>query len=194
MPKGLYIRTPEIKKKNSVASKELWQRQPHPKGMLGKKHSEELKRNFSLLEKGSNNPNWKGGLIEKKCEQCGKTFKHKIAENGKRFCSQVCFGRFLSPTMIGEKNRNWKGDLAKEPETERIRKSIQYQLWRHSVFSRDGWTCQECGQWGGKLQAHHIKGFAKHPELRFAIDNGITLCVKCHGKTKNYGGGSKNGK
>jgi 5-methylcytosine-specific restriction endonuclease McrA len=41
------------------------------------------------------------------------------------------------------------------------------------------------------LQADHIKPFAHHPELRFDVNNGRTLCVPCHRKTDTYGGRSR---
>ena len=66
------------------------------------------------------------------------------------------------------------------------------RLWRKSVFERDNYTCVWCGAKNGNgkaiiLQADHIKPFADYPELRFAIDNGRTLCIDCHKKTNDYG-------
>lgn len=59
--------------------------------------------------------------------------------------------------------------------------SMLYKRWRFDVFIRDHFTCQHCGDaQGGNLRAHHLKGFAAYPDLRFDIPNGITLCDACH--------------
>lgn len=56
----------------------------------------------------------------------------------------------------------------------------KYRKWRISVLRRDGFTCQQCGKIGGILQAHHIKSWKDYPEVRYDIENGITVCLKCH--------------
>jgi len=79
----------------------------------------------------------------------------------------------------GEKIWNWKGGIT--PINVKIRTSTKMRRWREKVFKRDHYTCQICGDnKGGNLVAHHIKAFYKYIELRFAVGNGITLCVKCH--------------
>lgn len=70
------------------------------------------------------------------------------------------------------------------------RNTMAYKNWRAAVFMRDKYTCALTGQKGGKLEAHHIKRWADHPELRYSIANGITLSQEAHkiihGKEKDY--------
>lgn len=81
----------------------------------------------------------------------------------------------------GASHPNWKG--GNRPENTLIRESSAYLQWRRSVFTRDDFTCQDCGQRGGDLEAHHDLPFAHFPALRLEILNGVTLCVECHRKT-----------
>jgi len=87
-----------------------------------------------------------------------------------------------NPVGIGKNNSNWKGGVT--PKNRLIRTSTKYTEWRLSVYERDKFTCQECKERGGSLNAHHIKTFADYPELRFEVSNGITLCEDCHKKIK----------
>lgn len=85
--------------------------------------------------------------------------------------------------------------------------------WRPSVFARDQYACQMCGdRRGGNLHAHHIRPLSQlvheilrgipltTPDQRFAAvekikahpevsstDNGITLCETCHRQVHREG-------
>jgi hypothetical protein len=84
----------------------------------------------------------------------------------------------------------WKGGIT--PELLKIRGSIEYELWRNSVYARDNWTCQKYKIKGGVLNAHHILNFKSHPDLRLAIDNGITLSKRAHNEFHIKYGNNKN--
>jgi hypothetical protein len=88
----------------------------------------------------------------------------------------------LSEIHKGSKNWNWKGGVFP-----RNRNSIALKDWRRSVLKRDDYTCTECGQRGGKLNAHHIESWALHPTKRYDVGNGTVLCIRCHGKQHRKG-------
>jgi 5-methylcytosine-specific restriction endonuclease McrA len=59
------------------------------------------------------------------------------------------------------------------------RNTLEYRLWRSSVFHRDGYTCVMCGGVEA-LQADHIEGWAVAQQKRYDVENGRTLCAECH--------------
>lgn len=67
------------------------------------------------------------------------------------------------------------------------RKYPAYIDWRNSIYKRDNYSCMCCKVDANKLRqnelkihAHHIKNFKDYPDCRIDLDNGITLCEKCH--------------
>jgi hypothetical protein len=61
-----------------------------------------------------------------------------------------------------------------------------YKKWRLNIYTRDNFQCQwpNC-TFKKKLHAHHIYRWAEFPDLRFNIDNGISLCKIHHDMIKN---------
>ena len=88
-----------------------------------------------------------------------------------------CYNKELVTNRTGELSPRWDG--GKTPKNKLERDTAKYAEWRKAVFERDSYTCCKCNK-GGKLQAHHLLNFSKHPELRLIIDNGVTLCKACH--------------
>lgn len=137
-------------------------------------------KSHSLSMRKENHPGWKGGKILRVCE-CGREFyasRYRVNLGRARYCSVKCRTMYLPWDTKKERNANWKGGVA--VKTRGIRFSAEYKMWRKEVFKRDNWTCVKCGARSTYLNAHHVKSFSKHPELRLDVSNGITLCCQCH--------------
>lgn len=69
----------------------------------------------------------------------------------------------------------------KTKEYSELLNSGGHDKWRKLVKKRDGHACVKCGA-GKRLHAHHVVSVLDNPKLRLDVNNGITLCPKCHSK------------
>lgn len=152
---------------------------------------------FALAIKGRKSHR-KGKTLE---EEYGKEKANKI----RRKISVVLKGKKphnlgkKMPQYSGKKHWNWQGGRTKL--NWQIRESLEYKIWRKKIFKRDNFTCRFCGErGGGTLHADHIRPFdeilkeyhittldqAIKCEELWNLDNGRTLCKKCHKTTDTY--------
>ena len=117
------------------------------------------------------------------CKNPYIVYRSQVKWRGSNFCSKKCQSNFKS-TQKGKLCPSWKGGISKK--SKRIRNSRKWKIWRERVFKRDNWSCQCCFKRGDYLEPHHIRRFKFYPRKRFSINNGITLCKKCHSKTRPY--------
>jgi 5-methylcytosine-specific restriction endonuclease McrA len=142
---------------------------------------------------GEDNGNWRGG--KSLCIDCGK----ELSQRHYTRCGSCARKGSLNPYHLKCLKENIKShkELMKA-----IRNTFKYRQWRSDVYTRDGFACQMCGDKGRRLEAHHIKSMvAVVKEYRVSnveealgcdklwdLNNGKTLCEKCHSTTDNYKG------
>jgi len=194
-----------------------WREELHNQTCLecGEKFDCERIRKFCSRECGYAN---KQKRVTVECEHCGvevELKKYRYDRNKHNYCSYRCsqkahgemyrgeshwstgtkfsdeHRRRMSDAQKGELGHNWQG--GKKSERELIRKSLEYKMWRESVFERDNYTCQNCLSRNGNgkkvnLEAHHWLPFHMYVSGRFEINNGHTLCVDCHNDFHSFCG------
>jgi hypothetical protein len=141
-----------------------------------------------ILYSGENNYRW---IPKRNCIECGKQLSRNANLKNSVYC-KTC-------SHLGERSHRWQGGITKLSQS--IRNSAKNKAWIQSIFKRDDYTCQICGQRGKKLHADHYPvTFAelfhrnKIANKRQAMDcaefwdinNGRTLCVTCHKLTPTY--------
>ena len=158
-----------------------------------RKCKDEHHRKFPI--RGKDSPRWVE-KIEIPCDWCGTVlYRTEWQKNLKNlsFCNKKCCGKWLSKNQSGENHPCWEGGLVEIGK--RIRHNIKTSEWRVACFTRDKFTCQDCGDSkGGNLHAHHIYHFgdilkdfnittieeAMGCKTLWDEANGITLCKTCH--------------
>ena len=164
MPSGVYIRTKEYGETMSRIKK------GHPVSIETRnKIGKATKIHKSWIKNGMST-RFKKGILS-----TPKPFKKGMSP----------WNKGLKGYNGGEKSHFWKGGIT--PINYVLRNSLENKLWRKAVFERDNYTCIWCSQVGGTLNADHIQRWIERPDLRFAIDNGRTLCKSCHIKRHSLG-------
>lgn len=126
-------------------------------------------------------------IVEGNIEKYGVKSPMQVPSIQER-ASNTCFEKYGVHSIVelycfsGEQNPRWKGGVEYHHQE---RATPEYLDWRTSVFHRDNYTCQCCGCRSGngktvEVNAHHIFNWKDNPDMRFDIDNGITLCASCH--------------
>ena len=121
---------------------------------IGTKASEETRQKQSLAHMGLQN-----------C--LGKRWK--VAEEKRK--------SYAKPK--GSSSPHWRGGINREIHS---LNNPKYREWRTNVFIRDGFRCRMANEdcEGKPIQAHHILRWAEYVELRYEVNNGITLCLAHH--------------
>lgn len=156
----------------------------------GKKKSEEHTLRIRAAKAGEKNPMYGKERPQETIDKYRETIK------GRGFLGVPSYVVVWWKEKKGNENVVWS-DLSSEEidviskmweeenrenvsQATRDRRSVEYKIWRRSVFERDNYTCYKTGKCGGQLHAHHIWPFSIHDDLRFATFNGITLCKEAH--------------
>ncbi|MEK6882681.1 MAG: NUMOD3 domain-containing DNA-binding protein [Nanoarchaeota archaeon] len=166
-------------------SEKGWIKPGHPlySQWEGKEFTDIHRENISKSHKGQKA--WNKGLVG--VTVLSEVTREKMASNNNAGWFQEGH-----PVPFDWYSHFWKGGIT--PLNKKIRNCKKYINWRSEVFTRDDYTCQECGQRGGKINANHkilfsfimqhqeIKTFedAMNCEYLWNIENGETLCEKCH--------------
>lgn len=191
-------KTPEyIKKKQSLSAikrfEDLMERQKVGKWHKNRKDIKDIRKKQSISAiKRFQNPLERKKLSEyrkgKKDTEYTKKLKSEARKRewmeGKRKGYKQSKEQIEKRVRRGENHYNWQDGITDKYRS--IRRQKAYWEWRMVVWKRDNFKCQmpDCVGNKRKLNAHHIITLKENENLKYDINNGITLCEDCHNKVK----------
>jgi YHS domain-containing protein len=112
------------------------------------------------------------------CKLCGKPFSVLKGSMDKYlYCSKDCAKKNVVLMNVGENNPMYKKD--KIISNRYLRYTYEGTEFIKNVYKKDNWKCVICGK-SKDLNAHHLNSFTRFKELRYDVNNGVTLCKPCH--------------
>lgn len=90
----------------------------------------------------------------------------------------------------GEEHPCYNQSLTEEDRQDR-RLQEGYNNWKQEVKKQANYTCDCCGQVGGKLCSHHLNDYKHFSNERLELNNGVCLCEFCHKEFHQWMGGNK---
>lgn len=137
--------------------------------------TEETRKKLSEALSGAKNPFYKKSHSKEAIE------KNRKAHLGKKQSEETILKRSLAQT--GPLNWRWRHDLSNEERKEHKDRCYSPDNcdWRKRVYERDNWTCQLSGIKGNHdIVAHHLFNWATHEDLRYDVNNGVTMLAYLH--------------
>lgn len=179
-----------------------------PKYILGNHKKLMVSRKTIIMIKPEHLPIKSNIKIEYQCDNCNNTFKtywynytnankskgdfcrecslkvHNSGVNNPNYGKKLDCGfkkgaeNYAAINLKGSNNPNYNPNLTNE---ERLtnRDTIENINWRKSVYQRDDYKCTICGE-SHTLEAHHLNSYTNFKDMRFDINNGVTLCKNHH--------------
>jgi hypothetical protein len=191
--------SPEARRKNGEAHKGQipW--------IKGKKHTTDAlsKMSRTWFRKGATrSPNWYKAMAARRgvhrpafsSEWCANMSRSRIGRissmKGRHFGDQARANMASASRrrLLGKRGPNtprWVADRTQLKTGSKHDYNSLYKYWMLEVKRRDAWKCRIADEnCSGRLEAHHILPWARFSELRYKLNNGITLCHYHHPHTR----------